>query len=144
MKMTFVEYQELATQTAIYPNLLQYVRDALVARGLSKTDALIEELDIALIENDICISNPYCPAMGLAGEVGELVNKIKKIMRDDKGLIPNHKKEELIGELGDVLWYVATLATELDIDLNEVADLNINKLQSRQERGKLGGSGDGR
>lgn len=90
----------------------------------------------------------FCPekykiiyaSMGLVGEAGELANKVKKIMRDDGN------KEELISgiksEMGDVLWYLAALADDLDIDLSDVASENIEKLKSRQLRGQMRGAGD--
>lgn len=88
-------------------------------------------------------NNIYYPALGL-GEAGEIQNKVKKIMRDDNGKITEEKRKELIKEIGDLLWYIAALANELDVDLNEIAEENIKKLTSRAERGKLKGSGDGR
>lgn len=78
--------------------------------------------------------------LGLVGEAGELANKAKKIIRDND----ETKKEEMKGELGDVLWYVALLATELNVNLNDVAQSNLDKLQSRQKRKTLNGSGDQR
>ncbi len=89
-------------------------------------------------------SNPYYPALGLGGEVGEVLNKVKKIMRDHDGKLTDEYREILRKELGDVLWYVAALASELDLDLDEVAQLNIEKLASRKERGTLSGDGDNR
>lgn len=80
-------------------------------------------------------------ALGLAGEAGEVANKIKKLIRDgdDQG-----KRDTIAKELGDVLWYVSELATVLGADLNEVAQCNISKLHDRKFRGKLHGSGDDR
>ena len=88
--------------------------------------------------------NIYYPALGLAGEAGEVCEKIKKIMRDHDGTMDVYKIEELSLELGDVLWYVANLCQELDIDMSYVATRNILKLQSRKMRGNLKGSGDNR
>jgi NTP pyrophosphatase (non-canonical NTP hydrolase) len=85
----------------------------------------------------------YC-ALGLAGEAGEVANKIKKVYRDEDGEFSLEKEEELAKELGDVLWYVAALANELGFSLAWVAEENLNKLKSRQERGVIGGSGDER
>jgi NTP pyrophosphatase (non-canonical NTP hydrolase) len=82
--------------------------------------------------------------MGLVGEAGEIANKAKKVYRDHGGIMSDDDKFVLAKELGDVLWYCAELASILDFDLSEVAKANIAKLQSRQERGKLGGSGDNR
>jgi len=82
--------------------------------------------------------------LGLAGEAGELANKVKKIIRDDKGILSKEIKDALRAELGDVLWYIAGIAESLDISLDEVAFKNLVKLQDRQERGKISGSGDKR
>ena len=84
------------------------------------------------------------PTLGLAGEAGEVAEKIKKVIRDGDGVISEEKKEELKKELGDVLWYVANLSQELGLPLDEVARLNIEKLKSRQERNALHGAGDNR
>ena len=82
--------------------------------------------------------------MGLTGEAGEIANKVKKILRDDDGVMSIEVREELRKELGDVLWYVAQLATELEIDLGDVGEANLAKLASRAKRGTLTGSGDNR
>jgi NTP pyrophosphatase (non-canonical NTP hydrolase) len=82
--------------------------------------------------------------LGLPGEVGEICEKIKKVYRDKQGLFPLDFKDDMRKELGDVLWYVSDLAVQFDIDLQSVADYNIEKLESRKQRGKLNGSGDNR
>jgi len=107
-------YQEQAGSTAIYPE-----------RGTGSPLALA-----------------YV-ALGL-GEAGEVQGKVKKILRDDRGLLLPGRRETLIEELGDVLWYVAAMATELQVPLSEVAERNLSKLSSRAERGALTGSGDHR
>lgn len=84
------------------------------------------------------------PALGLAGEVGEVCNKIKKIYRDDDGHMTDEQREGIAKELGDCLWYFAQLATDLGVSLDVIARGNIAKLSSRKERGVLGGSGDNR
>lgn len=89
-------------------------------------------------------NNFVYPTLGMIGEAGEVVEKIKKIIRDDGGQISIEKKEELQKEIGDVLWYIAQLSTELGLKLSEVIKMNIEKLSSRQKRGKLKGSGDNR
>lgn len=84
------------------------------------------------------------PTLGLAGEAGEVAEKVKKILRDDGGVISKEKKEGLKKELGDVLWYVSQVATEIGLSLDHIAEFNIKKLLSRKERGKIQGSGDDR
>ncbi|MFW6283101.1 MAG: nucleoside triphosphate pyrophosphohydrolase family protein [Minisyncoccales bacterium] len=91
------------------------------------------------------VGNNYIyPTLGLAGEAGEVAEKMKKVIRDDKGKITEKKKQELKKEMGDVLWYLSQLARELGLSLDDIAAFNVEKLQSRQERGKLKGSGDNR
>lgn len=113
--MEFSDYQEKSRVTAVYPDIGD---------------------------------NFIYPTLGLAGETGEVVEKIKKLIRDETitsaSKISDEKKEELKKELGDIVWYLAQLATELDLDLNAIAELNIQKLQERQKRGTLHGSGDNR
>jgi len=93
-------------------------------------------------------NNLIYPALGLAGEAGETVDKIKKLWRNkgvtSKKQLSKEDKEELIKELGDVLWYVAALASEMDTDLAVVATRNIEKLQDRQKRGVIKSRGDNR
>ena len=84
------------------------------------------------------------PALGLCGEAGECAEKVKKAIRDDGGALSDERRGALAAELGDVLWYVAQLATEAGLDLDEIADENLAKLLSRQDRGVLQGSGDAR
>jgi NTP pyrophosphatase (non-canonical NTP hydrolase) len=84
------------------------------------------------------------PTLGLTNETGEVAGKIKKIFRDKSGVISAEDREALKGELGDVLWYLAQVCTELEIPLEEVAEHNLEKLFSRLERGKIGGNGDNR
>lgn len=86
----------------------------------------------------------YFLVMGLCGEAGEVAEKVKKVMRDDQGCFNRQSRESVFRELGDLLWYASQLATELDFRLDDVADANLAKLQSRKERGTLKGSGDGR
>jgi len=84
------------------------------------------------------------PALGLAGEAGEVAEHAKKAIRDDAGKVSDERKAAMSKELGDVLWYVAQLATELGLDLDDIAGQNLEKLFSRQARGVLSGSGDDR
>src|ERR1700716_1819865 len=75
------------------------------------------------------------PALGLAGEAGEGAEHSKKAIRDDAGEVSAERRAAMSKELGDVLWYVAQLASELELDLDEIASENLAKLQSRQRRG---------
>lgn len=84
------------------------------------------------------------PTLGLTNETGELAGKIKKIFRDQAGEITEANRQELKGEIGDVLWYLTQICSQLDLTLQEVAEANIEKLYSRLERGVIGGSGDDR
>lgn len=108
-------YQTLSRQTAIYPGAGQCT-----ALGLSYV------------------------SLGLAGEAGEVANKIKKVIRDEEGVLTDEKAEVIAAELGDVVWYLARLADELGVSLSSVLAGNVNKLFSRKKRGVIGGSGDNR
>ena len=81
-------------------------------------------------------------ALGLTGEAGEVAEKVKKMIRDSKSL--EESRAGIIAELGDVLWYVAALAKEIDVDLSTVAMLNLRKLKARKKEGTLKGEGDDR
>lgn len=83
-------------------------------------------------------------ALGINGESGEIAEKLKKIIRDKKGDISEDDKSELAKETGDVLWYLAVFADHLGIPFEEIAQANLDKLQSRKTRGVIGGSGDNR
>ena len=111
---TFVGYQD---------GLMKYSRDGVM---FATETGLIEKV------------------MGLPGEAGETIDKFKKIIRDKNGMISLSDKEEIKKELGDVLWYVTMIAEYLEIPLSEVANANLEKLESRYVRNKLHGSGDTR
>lgn len=123
-RLQFKQYEELIDETAIYP-----------ARG----------------------NNLMYPLLKLCGEVGEIHEKLGKHLRDGENAgmgsmintmmgigFDNEFREELLKEVGDVLWYLAAISYELDSSLEEVAFKNIDKLQSRKDRGKIKGSGDNR
>lgn len=84
------------------------------------------------------------PTLGLAGEAGELANKVKKVLRDDNGKITNERVEQLFYELGDCLWYAAAIADDLGIPLSHVAEANLQKLAKRKDEDKIQGEGDNR
>lgn len=84
------------------------------------------------------------PTIKLNGEAGEVAEKVGKVLRDNNGIFTDEKKEELIKELGDCLWYIGSLADDLGSSLDAVATMNMMKLNSRRERGVLSGSGDNR
>ena len=119
--MTFNEYQEEAGRTAFLSPVL-YMRDA----------------------NGIFKAVPWVyAALGL-GEAGEAQNKIKKILRDNDGVVTDSIREAVKGELGGILWYASQVAALLGIPYDDVATYNISTLRGRAERGTLQGSGDNR
>ncbi|MBR0036608.1 MAG: nucleoside triphosphate pyrophosphohydrolase family protein [Bacteroidales bacterium] len=88
--------------------------------------------------------NIIYPTLGLSGEAGEVADKVKKVIRDNNQEFTADRKREIALELGDVLWYAASLAHDLGYTLDEVAQMNLDKLASRMNRGKIHGSGDER
>lgn len=112
---TFDEYEALCAKTAVYPE---------VGEGT-------------------LIAVNYA-AIGLSNEAGEALGKVKKAWRDDGMTITPERRAALLDEVGDVLWYAARLATELETSLEQVAKGNLDKLAGRLERGTIGGSGDNR
>jgi NTP pyrophosphatase (non-canonical NTP hydrolase) len=83
-------------------------------------------------------------ALGLAGEAGEVANKVKKVYRDDGNIITPERRRQIIKELGGALWYLAEVATVIGVTLSEVAAENMSLLEERSRRGTLGGDGDDR
>ena len=101
-----------------------------------------ESRKTALYPNVGC--NVIYPTLGLVGEAGEVADKVKKILRDKKGVFDKDTKDAIKFELGDVLWYISQLSSELGYELEEVANANLQKLNSRKSRAKIQGSGDNR
>jgi NTP pyrophosphatase (non-canonical NTP hydrolase) len=89
-------------------------------------------------------TNPIYPTLGLCGESGEVADKVKKVLRDQQGVFDAESLHGVAMELGDVLWYLAQLATELGLSLEDIAESNLAKLASRAERNVISGSGDQR
>lgn len=82
--------------------------------------------------------------LGLVGEAGEVAEKYKKLIRDKKGEISEEDRQEIVKELGDVLWYISAMADYMKVPLSEVAQKNLDKVFSRKSRGVSRGSGDNR
>jgi len=86
----------------------------------------------------------YYTALGLAGEAGEVSNKVSKVIRDDAQHLTKHARAAIADELGDTLWYAASVAYELGTPLESIAAANLAKLQDRAARKTIGGHGDRR
>lgn len=84
------------------------------------------------------------PTLGLCGESGEVADKVKKVLRDSNGEFTDEKKLEIAKEIGDVAWYIAALCRDLGYTMEEVLQMNLDKLASRKERNMISGSGDNR
>lgn len=121
------DYQEAAIRYDTYPDFLN---------GMMKysKDGIMIGTEPGLMEK----------VLGLPGEAGEAADKFKKVLRDKNGIISSHDREEIVKELGDVLWYLAMIAEYLEVPLSEVANMNLEKLESRLERNKIHGNGDNR
>lgn len=100
--------------------------------------------DLSQATRDLASSGFLEKVLGLVGETGEVADKIKKIIRDKNGKVDADEQKALAKELGDVLWYLASVARYLGLSLDEIAKMNLEKLSSRQRRGKLHGTGDER
>jgi NTP pyrophosphatase (non-canonical NTP hydrolase) len=119
-QMNFSEYQKECIKYSKYPTLYLRVGEAFVP-----------------------CSYIY-PTLGLGDESGEVLGKLKKLLRDRNGILTPEYLDAIKKEIGDVMWYVAMLCTELSLDLKDVCITNINKLDGRLERGTIKGSGDNR
>jgi NTP pyrophosphatase (non-canonical NTP hydrolase) len=111
------------------------------AKLLTFEEYQLETQLTAVYPHDIAVL--YC-TVALAGETGEVSEKVKKVFRDNNGRFTQDKVREIAKELGDVLWYVSQLAKELNLSLDSIAKGNLSKLRERREKGKLSGSGDDR
>lgn len=111
---------------------------------MNEQEMTLNEYQRGAMETAIYPQPIIYPALGMCGEAGEVADKVKKVLRDNNSEFTEEKKREIAMEVGDVLWYVATLANDLGYSLEEIAKMNYDKLKSRQMRGKIGGSGDNR
>lgn len=107
---------------------------------LKKFQQLIEDTALYPMRGN----NITYPALGLCGEAGEVAEKVKKIVRDQDGVLTEDNKKAILKELGDVSWYLTAMASELGYTLDDVLDSCETKLRGRMERGTLSGSGDDR
>ena len=118
--------------------------------GLDEYQKRIEEFDLNEPSKradggvDVMAPGMVEKVLGLAGEAGETADKFKKIIRDKGGAVFEEDRREIVKELGDVLWYVASVARYMGVSLSEVAEGNVTKLAKRKEEGKLRGRGDNR
>lgn len=110
-------------------------------KELSLNDYQKMALETAIYPEDVKI---IYPTLGLTGEAGEVADKVKKVIRDNNEVFDDERKKAIAEEVGDVLWYVATLSHDLGYSLEEIGRMNYEKLKSRQARHKLHGSGDNR
>jgi len=83
-------------------------------------------------------------ALGMAGEAGEVANKVKKIFRDDKGEVTDQRRDQIARELGGVYWYFTRLAADFGFTVEDIRDINWKELESRRQRGTVLGDGDDR
>jgi NTP pyrophosphatase (non-canonical NTP hydrolase) len=115
-------------------DLNEYQAKALTTDAYQKTGSDMVATELAFLNK----------VLGLVGESGEVAEKVKKIIRNNDGKMSDVEKEEILKELGDVLWYLATLSSYLGSSLEYVAKSNLDKLASRQKRGVLKSKGDNR
>ena len=119
-------------------------RVSMLCEDAQKKSLTLNEYQKMALETAIYPMTIIYPALGLCGEAGEVADKVKKVIRDSGGEFTDERKREIAMELGDVLWYCATLSKDLGYSLEEVAKMNYDKLRSRKERGKIGWNGDNR
>ena len=112
--------------------------------NLDKYQKRAAEFDLFETSVDLKAPGFLEKVLGIAGEAGEVTDKIKKIIRDKGGYASEEDRAEIAKELGDVLWYVANVARYLGVSLSDIAEGNIKKLSSRKNRNKLHGEGDNR
>lgn len=131
----------MSEETPIYGNEPTYIAEPPGISGMTLNEYQLNALETAVYPEEYSI---VYPALGMAGEAGEVADKVKKVIRDNNADFSSLKCEEIAMEIGDVLWYCAVLADRIGYRLDTIARMNNRKLKSRQLRGKLGGSGDNR
>lgn len=132
--MNLNEYQAAAIKTAIYRNKITYPMLGLCGE-VGEVAEKIADVKCPATQRDV---------LKLASHTGLVANQVKKILRDDSGILTPERKAAIASEIGDICWYVAALAYDIGVDLEDVAQENLDKLASRQKRGVLKGSGDNR
>lgn len=115
-------------------NFNDYQKQALTTDTYNKNDGLVSVTDLAFLNK----------VLGLVGESGEVAEKVKKILRNNDGVATEDDRREIMKELGDVLWYMATLSQYLGYDFEEVAQTNLDKLADRKKRDVIKSEGDNR
>jgi len=104
----------------------------------------MNEYQLKAGESALMDGNLIYHVLGLTNEAGEVAGKVKKVIRDKGNVWDQVDRDALAQELGDVLWYLSRVASHFDFTLEEIAQMNLEKIASRKARGVLGGSGDNR
>lgn len=125
-KLSIEEYEDMVLGAAIYK------------------DAVDDFVDTAKLDDIAKLFRVFYATTGLAGEAGEVANKVKKILRDNRGVIDDEVRQKVLGELGGVAWYLAAVSAEFGLSMTDVLEFNFNQIKDRQERNVLQGDGDDR
>ncbi len=125
-KVSIEEYEDMVIEAAIYK------------------EAVDDFVDLAKLDDVAKMLSVFYATTGLAGEAGEVANKVKKILRDNRGVIDDEIRQKVLGELGGVAWYLTAVSAEFDLSLTDVLEYNFNQIKDRQERDVLHGDGDNR
>lgn len=125
-KLSVEEYEDMVLGAAIYK------------------DAVDDFVDTAKLDDVAKMLRVFYAATGLAGEAGEVANKVKKILRDNRGVIDDEVRQRVLGELGGVFWYLTAISAEFGLSVTDVMEYNFNQIKDRQERNVLHGDGDDR
>lgn len=151
--LTANNYQEQTRTLDIYPRVYteEQVREMIwfavgdyLMNAEEEQVAMNKWIDEILYDWETPWNRLVLHALGLASEAGEIASKVKKIGRDQGGLMNPEQVDDMGKELGDVQWYLANLASDLQVRLGKLMRINLDKLFSRKARGVIGGSGDNR